>query len=375
MFSRIVNLKNKFSNVKCWTKEYFLLKNSLEHLENFIEKYYVLSIGFSDIYYGNKNMKRFKICVVNWAFGWFSVLFYLSFIFSDKMFSLLDVPSIPGKNLKLLCVLGATTLFLIAIIRTDHLIGEIKYHLIPYKVIYYMMMDLKELHKLNEKNYKKMAILSRSIEILLLDCGTILLIFISTLFTIEVAIMSGKIFWILCIIIAVLIVITSVTATTSIVCLCIIMLVYYKTIFSQINNQINLIPNEKLTFFIKRGPIINKTDQRKLIGLINQHNLAAIEVHRINLIGRRSAACVFIAFAMMKIISLYLLVNFNGLFIRLFLMQFNFFVLLFGFAGCYLFTRQIKSAHLPLKTIHSIVCKYKMNLRLKLKVGKILITF
>ena len=73
------------------------------------------------------------------------------------MFSLIDVPSFSGKNLKLLCTLGATTLFLISVIRTDHLIGEIKYHLIPYKVIYYMMMDLKELHKLNEKNYKKLA--------------------------------------------------------------------------------------------------------------------------------------------------------------------------------------------------------------------------
>ena len=220
-----------------------------------------------------------------------------------------------------------------------------------------------------------MAILSRSIEILLLDCGTILLVFVSALFTIEVAILSGKIFSILYIIIAILIFITSVTTATSIVCLCIIMLVYYTTIFSQINNQINLISNEKATFFKRRKIIINETKQRKLISLINEHNLAATEIYKINLIGRRSVACVFITFAIMKIISLYLLVNFNGLFIKLFLIQFNFFVLLFGFAGCYLFARQIKSAHRPLKTIHSIVCKYKMNLRFKLKVSKILIIY
>ena len=45
------------------------------------------------------------------------------------------------------------------------------------------------------------------------------------------------------------------------------------------------------------------------------------------------------------------------------------FTLVIGFAGCYLLTLQIKSAHQPLKTVHSIVCKYKMDLGLKLKVS------
>ena len=374
MFNWIFNLKNKFSILKCWMKEYFLLENSLLHLESFIERYYVLSIGFSDIYYGNENMKRFKICAVNCAFGWFGVFFFLSFIFSENMFSLIDVPSIPGKNLKLLDTLTVITMLLMAVVRTDHLIAEIKHDLKPYKVIYYLMKDLKQFHKLNEKNYKKMAILSRSIEILILDCGTTLLVFLTTLFIINVAILSGKIWWILCIIIMILIITTCTTAATSIVCLSIIMFAYYTTIFSQINNQINLISNEQATFF-KRKKIINETKQRQLISLINEHNLAAIEIHKINLVGRRSIACVFIAFAMMKIVSLYLLVNFNGLFIRLFLMQFNFIVLLSGFASSYLFARQIKLAHQPLKTIHSIVCKYKMNLRFKLKVSRILTTY
>ena len=58
-------INNKITDLKCWIKEYFLLKNSLEHLENFIKTYYVFSIGFNYIYYGNKNMKRFKIFIVN----------------------------------------------------------------------------------------------------------------------------------------------------------------------------------------------------------------------------------------------------------------------------------------------------------------------
>ena len=45
---------------------FFLLKNSLKHLENFMKTYYVFSIGFNDIYYGNKK-------------------FYLIFILHSKM--------------------------------------------------------------------------------------------------------------------------------------------------------------------------------------------------------------------------------------------------------------------------------------------------
>ena len=68
--------RNKITNLKCWIKKYFLLKNSLEHLENFTKQYCVLSLGFDDIYYGSKNMKRFCIFIVNWAFGWFAVGFF-----------------------------------------------------------------------------------------------------------------------------------------------------------------------------------------------------------------------------------------------------------------------------------------------------------
>ena len=368
-------IKTKFSALKCWIKEYFLLENSLEHLENFIKKYYVFSVGFNDIYNGNKNMKRFKICIVNWVFGWFAVGYFLSFVLSERMFSIMNVPSISDKHLKLLWTQVAIGLFLIAVIRTDSLYGEINYYLNPYKVIYYLMKDLKQLHKLNEKNYKKLAILSRSIQSLLMDYGYILVGIAAFLFFIKMAILSGKIYWTWGIIIFISIYITSSTTITSTVSLYIIMLAYYTMIFGQINHQINLIVNEKSTFFKRRQIIMNKTKQRQLISLIHEHNLASIEIHKINLIARRTVGCHFITFSMVKIISLYLMVNTNEFFIKLFLTQFNFLILIIGFGICYLFNLQIKSAHQPLKTVYSIVCKYKINLRFKLKVSKILITY
>ena len=367
-------IKNKISILKCWIKEYFLLENSLEHLENFIKKYYVFSVVFNDIYYGNVNMKRFIIFIVNWAFGWFAVLYFLSFIFSDTMFSLMNVPSFSGERLKLLWLLEAMIFVLVAVVKTDILLGQIHYNLSPFKVIYYLMNDLKQLHKLNEKNYKKLAILSRSIQFLFMDCVTFVLVITVTLFMTKIAILSGKIFWIWGNITVILIIITSLTTATSSVCLAIIMLSYYTMIFDQINDEINLISNEKSTFF-KRRKIINKAKQKQVISLIHEHNLAAIEIHKFNLIIRRSVGCFFINFAMMKIISLYLVVNSNEFFTKLFLIEFNFVMLIAGFTLSYLFSSQIKSAHQPLKAVHSIVSKYKMNLKLKLKVSLLLIIY
>ena len=362
-------IDDKITILKCWIIEYFLFKNSLEHLGNFMKKYYVLPIGFNDIYYGNKNMKRFIIFIINLVFRWFAVGFFLSFVLSDKIFSLIDVSSISSKHLKLYCLLSATIMLLIAVISTDLLLNGINYNFTSFKVIYYLMKDLKELHKLNEKNYKKLAILSRSIQILLINCGMIVLVIGATLFVIKIAILSGKIFWTWGTIIFILIYITNAATGLSVPCLYIIILFYYIMKFRQINHQIDLILDEKGIFFKRKILIIDNTKERQLISLIHEHNLAAIEIHKVNLIIRRTTACLFLTFAIMKIISLYLMVNINEFFMKMFLLIFDLFMLTFGFAGCYLPTLQIKSAHQPLKTVHSIVCKYKTSLRLKLKVS------
>ena len=320
---------NKIANIKLKIKEYFLLKNSLEHLENFIKKYCVFSIGFDDIYNGNKNMRRFKICIFNWAFGWFAVLYFLLFVLSDKMFSLMNVPSISDEHLKLLWIAGAAGSFVIAVFRTDNLYGEINHNLNPYKVIYYLMKDLKQLHKLNEKNYNKLAILSRSIQFVLMDCGYIVVGIVAILFFIKMAILSRKIYWTWGIIIFISIFVTNATTAASTVFLYIIILIYYTMIFGQINHQFNLTLNEKATLFKRRKLIINETKQKQLINLINEHNLAAIEIHKINLIARRSIGCLFINFAIINIISLYLMVNINDFLIKLLLFQTNFFYINF----------------------------------------------
>ena len=129
------------------------------------------------------------------------------------------------------------------------------------------------------------------------------------------------------ILIFILIYIRGTTTLSSVNCLYKITL-YNCTIFGQINHKINLILNEKATLFKRRKLIINETKQKQLINLIHEHNLAVIEIHKMNLIA---IGCFYITFAMMKIMSLYLLVNFNEFFIKLFLMLFNYMILIFRF--------------------------------------------
>ena len=363
-------IKTKFLNLKSKIKEYFLMKNSLDHLSNILNKFYIFSIGFIDIYYGNKNTKRFKICIAIWAMAWFTGFYLLSFVLSDDMFSLMDIHSISDEHLKMLIILFIICTFLVGVFRTDYLLGETEYNLSQLKVIYYLKMNFRRKHKLNDKYHKKLSILSRITQLMLLDCGTILFSLFIFLFFVKMAILSnGKLFWTSAIVILTpILTIIEITGTTT-VCLSIIVFAYYTMIFDQINHKINLLSNEKSTFFKRKLRIVNKTIESQINSLIDQHNISAIEIYKINLMIRKSLAAVFVSFAIFKIISFYLLFNFNEFIIRLFLIQFTFLIISFGFGGCYLFTRQIKSAHKPLKTVHSIFCKYEMDLSLKVKVS------
>ena len=57
-------IKDKIAKIKQKVNEYFLMKNSIGTLSNAIRKFYVASVGFDEIYYGIKNPKRFKLCIL-----------------------------------------------------------------------------------------------------------------------------------------------------------------------------------------------------------------------------------------------------------------------------------------------------------------------
>ena len=140
-----------------------------------------------------------------------------------------------------------------------------------------------------------------------------------------------------------------------------ILIIYFKLRFDQINVNIkSLIPN---------GRVISRSRGRQLIRLIDEHNSVAIQVHQANLVCRRFFAAVFIYLALVKIIPLYyLLLKTSDFMQNVMAIYFLIIVMLMGYVMTFMLTQQIKSAHQSLRLIYSVVCRYKMEFRLRLKV-------
>ena len=107
----------------------------------------------------------------------------------------------------------------------------------------------------------------------------------------------------------------------------------------------------------------------ELMKLSDQHNKAAIEVNKVNMILRRTTAFSFVVYAFLKIISLFIIRNMNDILLKFITINIFCIALVFGFGMSFLFSQQIKSAHKSYRLIHSIVCNYKMRLPIKLKVS------
>ena len=79
--------------------------------------------------------------------------------------------------------------------------------------------------------------------------------------------------------------------------------------------------------------------------MIDEHNQLAIQVHKSNMMFRRSVASMFIGISLMKIVALHMILHSKDTILKFF--AFNIFALylVFGFAASYILSQQIKSAH------------------------------
>ena len=102
---------------------------------------------------------------------------------------------------------------------------------------------------------------------------------------------------------------------------------------------------------------------------IQEHNQASIAIHQINMIVRRSIANAFVVGSLVLIVTLFIAINTNEIFLKIFSILIFIFVLVIDFAISYLFTLLIKSAHQSQNLIYSILCKYKMRLIFEIKVN------
>ena len=147
-------------------------------------------------------------------------------------------------------------------------------------------------------------------------------------------------------------------------CTVFVVILYFKLRFDQIDQQI------KSFISSSKCKVINSRRENVLTYLIHQHNLASIEISKMNKLFRRSAAAMFFILSISKIITLFLVINLNHFITKIVLLLGFIIIFFFGFGISYLFSLQIHSAHKSSNLIHSVVCKYKMKFGFRLKVKK-----
>ena len=338
-----VKINNKITKFKQKINDYFLLKNSLEAFSNALKKYYVFSVGFDEIYYKARNPKRFKLCILACIMNWIASFYHLIWISSDYLWSKTDGPFLPEKA-RIGC-LGVMILLLhISVFKTDLILGRINCKICPFKIFYPLMKDAKSIHKLTDRNYKKLSVLSLLIIICTLNYAGPLVIILSislqTLFTISL----GQLYWYLYQFFITPIYINMIMSYTTGCCLVYIYFPYYKFRFDQLNDQIKSVIPTKIFINLKIG--------KQLINLIRKHNQLALEVNRMNILLGRTAAVFFITLSLIKIISLYLMIHMKHLLLRILVINVFVSFFFFGFGMSLAFSLQIKSAHKSIKLIY-----------------------
>ena len=345
---------------------YFQLSNSLGHLMKISKRFYVTSIGFDQIFYGTKNPTRYKICVLTCIYCWLVTIGQIVFISCDQIYSKFDGPFLPD-NFKTIHVMAVIAFALCSLIKAELLIGEKKYNLKPLRVFYSLMNNWKFSiikHNLNVKNYKRLAYLTRISQTLVFDYLMPIVILMASLIITQTAFLSGQLFWFLQAIHLIPLYMWIIYGFSTGFVIIYVYFSYYKMIFDQINVKIKeMIQNGRWRFIIGRREDI-------IINLIQEHNQLANAIYQMNLIFRRIAAAMFITVSFIKIISLYLLIYMKRVSLMRMLIA-NIFIVSFFFSYLiyYFLSHQIKSAHHSHQFVHSIVCKYKMSLNLRLKLS------
>ena len=352
----------KMKNLKKVKNNYFSMKSSLEHLMDTSTNFYLIPMEIQDIINGKRNEMRFRMSIVNLIY----VLFFLTlnaFLFSSSnyLFSIIKFDLMPDQTRELIFSFGFASLWCFPA-KIDLILGEIKSKLSSFKIFYYLINDLKSKHKLTDVNFNRLAILSRIIQIIVLDVGMPIALILNFILISFIAISTQKLVWVLQSIFYIPAIVNFGMICSTWMCFVFVIFMYYKFRFDQINQQIKtIIPN---------GKVINKRREKCLMKLINEHNLTSIEVCKISLMIRRTAAATFFLFSIIKVCAFYFLINFDNIFIKIMTFDIAITILSSSFVLSYLFTQQIRSAHKSYKFIHSFVCNYKMRSKFKFKVNK-----
>lgn len=363
----MISIKIQFSKLIKWLKkkliEFFLLENSIANLSNKIKLHYVLSVGFDEIYNQIKCPKRFKICIIFCIIIWLVTVWHLLLIISPDLWPLIDNPFLPDHFKTCLFIL-ILLLLLCAIEKTDFLYGEIKCIQI-FELFHILAVHFKAKHQLTDKNYNRLATSSRIVITILVDYGAVTAAVLLNVIMLIIAILSyqncGQFYFLIHLLImggAYNQLFITLTITGSIV---FIYFYYFKLRFDQLN--------EKVKSIISNGNSINKRKEKLFLELINEHNELSLKIEKVNFVFKRTAAAFFVCLSLIKISSIYIAIYVKHTFVKYYSINGFVIVFLFGFGMSILFSLQINSAKKSYKTIHKVICNYKMRLQFKFKVN------
>ena len=274
------------------------IPNSLNDLINCWNRYYyVISSNINEIHQGIHNRKGNFVCLFICLYCFLSILIGSVIICSNRFFNFIKANYFIIPQFKEMIILGITGLILTFAIRIDLIIEERKFKLRNLEFFYYLIHNLKSKHKLTDKNYKRIFILARTMELFIVKLNVVISIAGITFCNFLLCLLYKTYFPV--IISPLLLILLVIVQTTfhSCTALIFITIFYYKSLFDQINQRIN---------FMFQLNFISSIEFNKIF---YEHNLIAIEIDKLNEFIRRSTAVYLIVSSSLKIMFLCLAIN------------------------------------------------------------------
>ena len=349
-----VNKINKFVN----------LPKTVKLISCLFKKFFLTSVDFFQIYHYKFNIIRYLICVLHFILINFGLLIFLLIAINDSAYNLINNTLLPA-NFRFILLFLLSFLILSICVRLDILINEWNHRLRVLKFLYHFLGDDKKSIGLKRKNYEKLSILLKFIELIFLKGFALLICFLLTFLFLLIAIKSNNFaFQLLTPLILYLVLMTASTLAL-IVSLGFLAFYYYKLLFDQINDQFKRI-------YKRSSKIISLKDQMRLIKLIGMHNQRAKQIEQMNEFVRRTLLLLFIFLAFVQTIPLHLYIESDQLIYQIIFLVFLLIAMIFGFGVVFVLSMQIRSAHKPSKMIYCVFNRklhlHKINLYFKFKV-------
>ena len=140
------------------------IKKSLEFIDDLIKQTSFSSVGFTELYLGQLNLLKYIICWLHIIIFLIITFGFILFIKFDFLWNLIDNEFLPENTRSLLVVIVVLLVLTIAC-RLDIAISEWNKRCEVYKYYYYLKKDIKSKHGLTKKNYKKIQVLTKILEL------------------------------------------------------------------------------------------------------------------------------------------------------------------------------------------------------------------